>query len=473
MDPNTPQPGRIPPIQTAVKVPPVQGVTNPNQSGRIPPIQNGVKVPPIQNQAKPGQPGRINASQFANKIPGVGSMQGKISDAKEIAKDPAGALANKAMSVVASGAMKADANHRYKKALSTAHKRERAPVKTVYRLSMAEASLLFAANVAFDIVDYIAGWFILAFGVGEAVVVVIDLIWGILMTCYCRFRLKLPFLAHMPIYISVLAAYGFDNIPFVNAFWWADALYIIHTIRAEDRQTHAQLMQTIEEEKEQQEQEIWMENYQKQQAQDDQDEAAQEREDIQIEESEQLNQETNNQEVEAGRIPSPKSKTLQQNPQWGVTNTQKQEGPGRFETQKPANAYAADRDKLDKMAGGAQNFTKPTNIETKYLPHQKAINQEIPKTQPIQQLVNNKSPSKQQPLMSQMGNQGFNKLPFASQEAKERIIKKVTELDQKQRDNLKESSQDSLENMEKQLEIKKKQLLSEGIDINHGHYTHK
>jgi hypothetical protein len=116
---------------------------------------------------------------------------------------------------------------------------------------------------------------------------------------------RLPFASHWKRYASLLAALIGEAIPYVDvcAFWALDALYIVHAVRAEDRQTHQQLMQTIQKEQEEEARQEWIANYQAQQA-----EQAQEIEDEDVQE--ELDQETVWQNNDgAGRMNPPKSKT--------------------------------------------------------------------------------------------------------------------------------------------------------------------
>ena len=217
------------------------------------------------------QPGRIEPKQMPNKIPGsVSSTKNKLSEAQEIARDPAGAITNKALGVVSDKVAASDAKKRLNKQLGQAHKNERVPVKPQYRLTLFEGGVLIGISAFIDLVDWIAGWFA-EIVIGEVIVIVIDILYGILIACYCRFRLKLPFTSHIPIYLSVLGAELIGFVPLINAFWWADAWYIVHTIRAEDRATFDALVQTIQQEREADEREKWMTNYAQQQQVDDQE----------------------------------------------------------------------------------------------------------------------------------------------------------------------------------------------------------
>jgi len=209
------------------------------------------------------QPGRIAPKESPGKIPGSGgSASGAAGTAEQAVKDPAGA----AMSQVTAKFSADDIKNRFKKALSQAHRNERTPSLVQYRMSLFEWGILIAISATIDVLENISGWFILLLGIGEIFVAVFDIIYGVMLACYCKFRFKLPIMAHLPIYISILGAELLEYIPFVNAFWWADAWYIGNVMRSEDRATHKQLMEKIESEKQEQSQKDRMEEYARQQA---------------------------------------------------------------------------------------------------------------------------------------------------------------------------------------------------------------
>jgi hypothetical protein len=198
------------------------------------------------------------------KIPGGAATT--LSTAKKAVEDPAGAAADMVLGVISKPIAAADSKKRLNKQLNQAHKTERVPTQPKYRVSLFHGGIIIAVCAAFDVINYIAGWFVLALGAGEAVVVIIDPIFAALLAAYCRFVLKLPVGSHIPIYTSVLGFWLIGNIPFVNALWWADGWYIVHVLRSEDRATHKQLLATIEEERQQEERENWIRNYEEQKA---------------------------------------------------------------------------------------------------------------------------------------------------------------------------------------------------------------
>jgi len=255
------------------------------------------------------QPGRIPPIQLPNKTSGnsTESASNPASEAKKIAGNPTGAATEQVTGAVTARFSASDSRKRLNRAIKEEHLTNRIPINPQYRISLFEGGILIAVSVVIDAIDYIAGLFCET-GIGELVVMIVDALYGILLACYCRFRLKLPILAHMPIYISILGAEFVDNIPLINAMWWADAWFIIHSVRAEDRQIHQQLHQVVEGEQEEKDREEWMKNYQKQQMIEDQQEKR-----------EPETVEYDQEELMEGRVASPKptisQKEFNSNPQ--------------------------------------------------------------------------------------------------------------------------------------------------------------
>jgi hypothetical protein len=208
------------------------------------------------------EPGRIPPIQKA----GAGAGGQSVS---KIAENPKGAIVEGAASKVPAGVTKyfgdKDNQNRYRRALSKAHSTERAPLLPQYRISLFEGGIFIVISACVDICDFIIG-LLDEFVVPEAIVIIIDFIYGVLVFAYARFRLKMPVSSHLMVYFSILAAEFVGDIPLINAFWWLDAWYIVHSVRAEDRQIHAQLMQTIEEERQEKARQDFMENFTRQQA---------------------------------------------------------------------------------------------------------------------------------------------------------------------------------------------------------------
>ena len=256
--PSTPPAGSPPP-----EAPPSDSSPSSAPSGSTPPPARS-STP----QNKP-QPGRIEPKQSAGKLSGDPSHAGGAEDISKIAQDPAGAAANAVVNKVAGALAARDAKGRFNKALRNAHKTERAPTLPQYRLGLVEGAIIIGVSAAVDVVDWIAGLFF-EIAIGEIIVIIVDIIYAILLACYCRFKLKMHVSSHPLMYLSILGAELLNNVPFVNATWWADAWYIVHTIRAEDRQTHQQLMQTIEQEKQDEARQNFMADFEAKQAQAEQ-----------------------------------------------------------------------------------------------------------------------------------------------------------------------------------------------------------
>ena len=209
-------------------------------------------------------PGRIPPIQ-TGKIPGGSTA----SQAKEVATDPKAAIADKTIGAVTKHFSAADSQKRFNKALRKAHASGRVPLEPKYRISMLAGGILIGSCIAVDTIDAIAGYFAEVV-VGEVIVVIVDTIWAVVMVLICRFLFKLPFSSHLKIYISITCFMLIEYIPFltINDAWWLDAWYIIHTIRAEDRKIHEQLLQTIQQEKEEEEKQNFMRDFEEQQAKD-------------------------------------------------------------------------------------------------------------------------------------------------------------------------------------------------------------
>lgn len=181
-----------------------------------------------------------------------------------MARDPVETTKELSTGKVAQRSLAVDTRKRFNKALSKAHQTGVAPRGPKYRISLFEGGIVMAFCFIADLVEFVIGLFV----VTEPIVLVIDVVIGLIMTAWLALYHKVPFASHWQRYASLLVAFIGEAIPYVDicSFWFFDAWYIVSSIRKEDKQMHDQLMQTLNAERQEQERQEWMENYEQQQA---------------------------------------------------------------------------------------------------------------------------------------------------------------------------------------------------------------
>ena len=238
------------------------------QPGRIPPIQTGIKAPPVVS---------------------------KTSEMAQVAEDPKAMIVEKVTAGVTKHFSDHDNQNRYRRALKKARQTDRVPTGPQYRISLFEGGVVIGVASVVDLAEFIAG-ILFETGVGEIVNGIIDFIFASILTGYCIFRLKFTMAAHWQRYASIWGSFIGELIPFANsAIWILDAWYIVHSVRAEDKATYQQLIQTIEEDKQQEQRQQFMEDFARQQA-----EAAQDGED----EMKRINEQERREMEETAKIES-------------------------------------------------------------------------------------------------------------------------------------------------------------------------
>ncbi len=201
-------------------------------------------------------PGRIPPMQRATNTPST------VANATETAKDPTSAAVNRFVS----GAVDQGVRNRLQRAKKKAGNKG-VPAQPTYRISMFESGVVIAILVTVDFAEIIAG-LLFETGVGEAVNFAIDIVVALILTAYCKLRLKFEFAEHWKRYASIWGAFVGELLPVANiaSFWIIDGVYIMYTVRAEDKKIHQQLLAAAEEERKEAERQIFMENFARQQA---------------------------------------------------------------------------------------------------------------------------------------------------------------------------------------------------------------